>query len=94
MSVDLRVQCTLVIQGHKITLHALLHSGATSSIVDETLLLSILPLEIIKHTNKPMINTQFDGIQLAYHHYVKNTQLKLCTNYGTYNPSITLPYMG
>lgn len=56
-SVDLRVQCTLMVQGHELKLHAFIDSGATNSTIDETILLSVLPVGIIKQTQHPLIST-------------------------------------
>lgn len=69
-SIDIRVQCTLNIQGHELTLHAFLDSGATQSTIDEAILLSFLLATLIKITNSPLVSTQFDGQKLSCSKFV------------------------
>lgn len=82
-----------MIQEHEIILHALLNSCAINSTVDETLFLSILPYEIIKHINQLLVGTQFNDKKLICHNYIKNIHIKFYTNCNTYNYSITLSHV-
>lgn len=52
-TVDLRVQCTLSIQRHKLQLQALIDSGASSSSIDEETITYVLSQHLIKFTNQP-----------------------------------------
>lgn len=89
-SVDIRIQCALNIQGHTLTSQAFLDSEATQSTIDETILLSFLPANLIKKTNTPLVSTQFDGQQLTCSKYVKNAHLCFYTNCGKLSPPLLL----
>lgn len=80
LSIDLRVQCTLSIQNHKLDLQVLIDTGASN----ENILMTFLPLHLIKYTNTPQINTLFDGSKQSIHKYILNAHIKFYINCGTY----------
>lgn len=89
-AIDLRVQCSLNIQGHHLDLQALIDTGATSSTVDEDILMTFLPQHLLKYTNSPQISTLFYGSKQAIHKFVTNAHLKFYTNCGTYSDALSI----
>lgn len=89
-AIDLRVQCRLNIQGHHLDIQALIDTGATSSTVDEDILMTFLPQYLLKYTNSPQISTLFDGSKQAIHKFVHNAHLKFYTNCGTYSEALPI----